>query len=35
MGLVNAVVPAGRLEAETVQWCREILAKSPDWRSAA
>ena len=29
MGLVNAVVPYERLEAETVQWCREILTKSP------
>lgn len=29
MGLVNAVVPYGRLEEETVQWCREILANSP------
>ena len=29
MGLVNAVVPLSRLEAETVQWCREILEKSP------
>jgi len=29
MGLVNAVVPYERLEAETVQWCREILANSP------
>jgi naphthoate synthase len=29
MGLVNAVVPLGRLEAETVQWCREMLAMSP------
>jgi naphthoate synthase len=29
MGLVNAVVPLERLEAETVQWCREILANSP------
>ena len=29
MGLVNAVVPLDRLEAETVQWCREILSKSP------
>lgn len=26
MGLVNAVVPLERLEEETVQWCREILA---------
>lgn len=29
MGLVNAVVPLQRLEEETVQWCREILANSP------
>jgi naphthoate synthase len=29
MGLVNAVVPYERLEAETVQWCREILQNSP------
>ena len=29
MGLVNAVVPLERLEEETVQWCREILALSP------
>jgi naphthoate synthase len=29
MGLVNAVVPLMRLEDETVQWCREILANSP------
>lgn len=29
MGLVNAVVPYEQLEAETVQWCREILANSP------
>jgi naphthoate synthase len=29
MGLVNAVVPYERLEAETVQWCREMLAMSP------
>jgi naphthoate synthase len=28
MGLVNAVVPLAQLEAETVQWCREILANS-------
>ncbi|MEE8524831.1 MAG: 1,4-dihydroxy-2-naphthoyl-CoA synthase [Thermoanaerobaculia bacterium] len=28
-GLVNAVVPLARLEAETLQWCREILAHSP------
>ena len=29
MGLVNVVVPLERLEEETVQWCREILEKSP------
>lgn len=29
MGLVNTVVPYKDLEAETVQWCREILANSP------
>jgi 1,4-dihydroxy-2-naphthoyl-CoA synthase len=29
MGLVNAVVPAAELRAETEKWCREILAKSP------
>jgi naphthoate synthase len=29
MGLVNAVVPLERLEEETVQWCREVLEKSP------
>lgn len=29
MGLVNKVVPLDQLEAETVQWCREILANSP------
>jgi naphthoate synthase len=29
MGLINAVVPLDRLEAETVQWCREMLALSP------
>ena len=29
MGLVNTVVPLVRLEEETVQWCREILANSP------
>jgi naphthoate synthase len=29
MGLVNAVVPIDRLEAETVEWCREMLALSP------
>jgi naphthoate synthase len=29
MGLVNAVVPLERLEAEGVAWAEEILAKSP------
>jgi naphthoate synthase len=29
MGLVNTVVPLDRLEAETVRWCREMLAMSP------
>ncbi len=29
MGLVNTVVPLDQLEAETVQWCREMLALSP------
>ena len=29
MGLVNTVVPLERLEEETVQWCREMLAMSP------
>ncbi len=29
MGLVNTVVPFEKLEEETVQWCREILANSP------
>ena len=29
MGLVNTVVPLARLEEETVQWCREMLEKSP------
>ena len=29
MGLVNTVVPLQKLEAETVQWCREMLANSP------
>jgi naphthoate synthase len=28
-GLVNAVVPLAELEAETVRWCREMLALSP------
>ncbi|MFV1990233.1 MAG: 1,4-dihydroxy-2-naphthoyl-CoA synthase [Acidimicrobiales bacterium] len=29
MGMVNAVVPLDQLEAETVQWCREMLQHSP------
>ncbi len=29
MGLINTVVPLEQLEAETVQWCREMLALSP------
>ena len=29
MGLVNRVVPYEQLEAETIQWCREMLANSP------
>ena len=29
MGLVNVVVPYSKLETETIQWCREILANSP------
>lgn len=29
MGLVNKVVPLAELETETVQWCAEILEKSP------
>ncbi len=29
MGLVNTVVPLAKLEDETVEWCREILANSP------
>ncbi|MBV9818591.1 MAG: 1,4-dihydroxy-2-naphthoyl-CoA synthase [Solirubrobacterales bacterium] len=29
MGLVNTVVALERLEAETVQWCREMLTMSP------
>jgi naphthoate synthase len=29
MGLVNTIVPLDRLEAETVAWCREMLALSP------
>ena len=29
MGLINAVVPLAELEAQTVRWCREMLALSP------
>jgi len=29
MGLVNTVVPLAKLEEETLQWCREMLAHSP------
>jgi naphthoate synthase len=29
MGLVNTVVPLAELEAETLKWCREMLALSP------
>jgi 2-ketocyclohexanecarboxyl-CoA hydrolase len=29
MGLVNTVVPAAELRAETERWCRELLAMSP------
>ncbi len=29
MGLVNTVVPLDRLEEETVDWCRQMLALSP------
>ncbi|UOQ46081.1 1,4-dihydroxy-2-naphthoyl-CoA synthase [Halobacillus salinarum] len=29
MGLVNTVVPVDKLEEETVQWCKEMLEKSP------
>jgi len=29
MGLVNTVVPLAKLEETTVQWCKEILDKSP------
>jgi naphthoate synthase len=29
MGLVNKVVPLEQVEAETLQWCEEILEKSP------
>ncbi|QGH34265.1 1,4-dihydroxy-2-naphthoyl-CoA synthase [Gracilibacillus salitolerans] len=29
MGLVNTVVPLEKLEEETIQWCEEMLEKSP------
>jgi naphthoate synthase len=29
MGMVNTVVPLDRLEQETVEWCKEMLALSP------
>jgi naphthoate synthase len=29
MGMINTVVPLAELEAETVKWCREMLALSP------
>jgi naphthoate synthase len=29
MGLVNAVVPLAELEETTVEWCREMMTKSP------
>ncbi len=29
IGMVNVVVPLERLEAETLQWCREMLRHSP------
>ncbi|GAB2543849.1 1,4-dihydroxy-2-naphthoyl-CoA synthase [Gracilibacillus alcaliphilus] len=29
MGLVNTVVPLDKLEEETIQWCSEMLEKSP------
>ncbi|MEW9677072.1 1,4-dihydroxy-2-naphthoyl-CoA synthase [Lentibacillus sp. L22] len=29
MGMVNKVVPLEELESETLQWCQEILEKSP------
>ncbi len=29
MGMVNTVVPLAQLEAETVAWCKEMLALSP------
>ena len=35
MGLVNVVVPAAELRAETERWCAELLAKSPTALSLA
>ncbi len=29
MGMVNAVVPFERLEEETMEWCRDIIKRSP------
>ena len=29
MGMVNAVVPFDRLEEETMEWCRDIMKRSP------
>lgn len=29
MGLINTIVPLEKLEEETLQWCREMLALSP------
>lgn len=29
MGMINAVVPLEKLEEETINWCKEILANSP------
>eukprot|EP00892_Ulva_mutabilis_P003017 jgi/Ulvmu1/12716/UM095_0020.1 len=29
MGLINKVVPLAELEAETLEWCREIMRNSP------
>jgi naphthoate synthase len=29
MGLINTVVPLEKVEEETIQWCEEILGKSP------
>jgi 2-ketocyclohexanecarboxyl-CoA hydrolase len=35
MGLVNAVVPDDRLDAEVDSWCAELLARSPTALSLA